>query len=128
MTVTIPSKKLDGLSARLGAFMSRLAALADRPRSPTGTTPEDRADRQRAVAFASPERSELGINDEVAAPPIRLGRRRKSIIRPPTLAHRLRSDSRHLAGRVDRRPYAEVGNTLLKELDCLGSEGSRSLG
>ena len=68
MTVTIPSKKLDGLSARLGAFMSRLAALADRPRSPTGTTPEDRADRQRAVAFASPERSELGINDEVAAP------------------------------------------------------------
>jgi len=26
--VTIPSKKLDGLSARLGAFMSRLAALA----------------------------------------------------------------------------------------------------
>ena len=28
MTVTIPSKKLDGLSARLGAFMSRLAALA----------------------------------------------------------------------------------------------------
>ena len=69
MTVTIPSKKLDGLSARLGAFMSRLAALADRPRSPTGTTPEDRADRQRAVAFASPERSELGINDGVAAPP-----------------------------------------------------------
>ena len=69
MTVTIPSKKLDGLSARLGAFMSRLAALADRPRSPTGTTPEDRADRQRAVAFASPKRSELGINDEVAAPP-----------------------------------------------------------
>ena len=69
MTVTIPSKKLDGLSARLGAFMSRLAALADRPRSPTGTPPEDRADRQRAVAFASPERSELGINDEVAAPP-----------------------------------------------------------
>jgi hypothetical protein len=49
MTVTIPSKKLDGLSARLGAFMSRLAALADRPRSPTGTTPEDRADRQRAL-------------------------------------------------------------------------------
>ena len=28
MTVTIPSKKLDGLSARRGAFMSRLAALA----------------------------------------------------------------------------------------------------
>jgi len=28
MTVTILSKKLDGLSARLGAFMSRLAALA----------------------------------------------------------------------------------------------------
>ena len=55
-------KKLDGLSAQLGAFMSRLATLADRPRSPAGTTPEDRADRQRAVAFASPERSELGIN------------------------------------------------------------------
>ena len=29
MTVTIPSKKLDGLSARLGAFMSRLAALGE---------------------------------------------------------------------------------------------------
>src|SRR5262249_50601479 len=52
---------------------------------------------------------------------------RKSIIRPPTLAYRLRSD-RHLADRVDRRPYAEVGNTLLKELDRLGSEGSCSLG
>jgi len=51
------------------------------------------------------------------------GSSRKSIIRPPTLAHRLRSDSRHLAGRVDRRPYAEVGNTLLKELDRLGSKG-----
>ena len=40
------------------------------------------------------------------------GSSRKSIIRPPTLADRLRFDSRHLAGRVDRRPYAEVGNTL----------------
>src|SRR5262249_58595566 len=56
------------------------------------------------------------------------GSSRKSIIRPPTLAHRLRSDSRHLAGRVDRRPYAEVGTTGLKELDRQGSEGSRSLG
>ena len=34
----------------------------------TGSPLKDRADRQRAVAFASPERSELGINDEVAAP------------------------------------------------------------
>src|SRR5262249_49104180 len=56
------------------------------------------------------------------------GSSRKSIIRPPTLAHRLRSDSRHLAGRVDRRPYAEVGTTGLKEFDRQGSEGSCSLG
>src|SRR5262249_58811525 len=56
------------------------------------------------------------------------GSSRKSIIRPPTLAHRSRTDSRHLAGRVDRRPYAEVGTTGLKELDRQGSEGSRSLG
>ena len=68
MTITFLAKNSTACPPGLVAFMSRLAALADRPRSPTGTTPEDRADRQRAVAFASPERSELGINDEVAAP------------------------------------------------------------
>src|SRR5262249_61925161 len=68
LPVTIPNNNPAPFPAVFGPFMPRLPALADRPRSPTGTTPEDRADRQRAVAFASPERSELGINDEVGAP------------------------------------------------------------
>src|SRR5262245_41104881 len=57
------------------------------------------------------------------------GSSRKSIIRPPTLAHRLRSDSRHLAGRVDRRPYAEVGIvSICREASLfLGARGAAQL-
>jgi hypothetical protein len=36
--------------------------------SAAGTTPQDRADRDRAVVLASTERDELGIDDGEAAP------------------------------------------------------------
>src|SRR4029453_9249594 len=61
-------KKQHELKQARRRTFGRLSAFQP-SRSATGTTPQDRADRQRAVVLASTQRPQLGIDDEVATPP-----------------------------------------------------------